>query len=180
MSPASQPLAAPQHLGCMRLQILGELEPVNTPARTEAQLRLEDFPYRLSDNVRFADLDINQHVNNASYASYFETSRVMLMKDRANGLSPEGLGWVMVRLDINFRTELHWPGTIELGLGVAKIGRTSVNFDQVVFSEGKCVASARAVNVLVDQATRKPVPLTDEIKANFRRWIRRGADPDAA
>ena len=33
--------------------------------------RLEDFPYRLTDNVRFADLDPNQHVNNAVYATYF-------------------------------------------------------------------------------------------------------------
>jgi len=171
-----QPLAAAQQLGCMGLQILGEGEPVNAPIRADAEPLLEDFPYRLSDNVRFADLDINQHVNNASYASYFETSRVTLMKDSANGLQPEGFGWVMVRLDINFRAELHWPGTIELGLGVAKIGRTSVSFDQVVFSEGRCVASARAVNVLVDQATRKPVPLTSEIRANFLRWLRRGYD----
>jgi acyl-CoA thioester hydrolase len=147
---------------------------VNAPIRTDAEPLLEDFPYRLSDNVRFADLDPNQHVNNAAYASYFETARVTLMKDGANGLSPEGFGWVMVRLDVNFRAELHWPGKIELGLGVAKIGRTSVSFDQVVFSEGKCVASARAVNVLVDQVTRKPVPLTSEIKANFQRWLRRG------
>ena len=63
-----------------------------------------------------------------------------------------------------------------LGLGVAKIGRTSVSFDQVVFSEGKCVASARAVNVLVDQKTRKPVALTDSIRTNFQRWLRRGYD----
>ena len=147
---------------------------MNAPIRADADPLLEDFPYRLSDNVRFADLDPNQHVNNAAYASYFETARVTLMKDGANGLSPEGSGWVMVRLDINFRAELHWPGKIELGLGVAKIGRTSVSFDQVVFSEGKCVASARAVNVLVDQVTRKPLPLTSGIKANFQRWLRRG------
>lgn len=149
---------------------------MNAPIRAEAEPLLEDFPYRLSDNVRFADLDINQHVNNASYASYFETSRVMLMKDAANGLQPEGFGWVMVRLDIHFRAELHWPGTIDLGLGVARIGRTSVNFDQVVFSEGRCVASARAVNVLVDQVTRKPATLTAEMRTNFRRWLRRGCD----
>lgn len=149
---------------------------MNASARTDAEPLLADFPYRLTDNVRFADMDINQHVNNASYAIYFETSRVTLMKDAANGLQPDGVGWVMVRLDINFRAELHWPGTIDLGLGVARIGRTSVSFDQVVFSQGKCVASARAVNVLVDQATRKPVALTPEIRANFQRWLRRGHD----
>ena len=150
---------------------------MNAPIRAEAEPLLEDFPYRLTDNVRFADMDINQHVNNASYASYFETSRVTLMKDAANGLQPAGFGWVMVRLDINFRAELHWPGTIDLGLGVAKIGRTSVSFDQVVFSEGKCIASARAITVLIDDVTRKPAPLTPELKAKFAPWIRRGVDP---
>ena len=151
---------------------------MNAPLRSDAVPRLEDFPYQLSDNVRFADLDPNQHVNNAVYASYFETGRVTLVKDRSYGLMPEGLGWVLVRLDMHFRAELHWPGQIEMGLGLAKFGRTSVTFDQVVFSEGKCVASAQATTVLIDEATRKPVPLTSEIKANFQRWIRRGIDPN--
>ena len=150
---------------------------MNAPLRPDATPRLEDFPYRLSDNVRFADLDPNQHVNNAVYATYFETGRVTLMKDLSYGLMPEGLGWIMVRIDIHFRAELHWPGQIELGLGVAKFGRTSVSFDQVVFSEGKCVASARAITVLIDEVTRKPVPLTPELKAKFAPWIRRGVDP---
>ena len=150
---------------------------MNAPLRPDATPRLEDFPYRLSDNVRFADLDPNQHVNNAVYATYFETGRVTLMKDHSYGLMPEGLGWIMVRIDIHFRAELHWPGRIELGLGVTKFGRTSVSFDQVVFSEGKCVASARAITVLIDDVTRKPVPLTPELKAKFSPWIRRGVDP---
>ena len=149
---------------------------MNAPARLDSTPRLEDFPYRLSDNVRFADLDPNGHVNNAVYATYFETGRVTLVKDRSNGLMPPGLGWIMVRIDIHFRAELHWPGKIELGLGVVKFGRTSVTFEQVVFSEGRCVASAQAVTVLIDEATRKPTPLTPEIIANFQRWIRHGLD----
>jgi acyl-CoA thioester hydrolase len=147
---------------------------VNAPLTSDATPRLEDFPYRISDNVRFADLDPNQHVNNAVYATYFETGRVTLMKDRSSGLMPEGFGWIMVRLDIHFRAELRWPGTIEMGLGVTKFGRTSVTFDQVVFSEGKCVASAQAVTVLIDEAARKPTPLTAEIVRNFQPWRRRG------
>ncbi len=149
---------------------------MNAAARPDSTPRLDDFPYRLTDNVRFGDLDPNQHVNNAVYATYFETGRVTLMKDRSYGLMPEGVAWVMVRLDIHFRAELRWPGTIELGLGVAKFGRTSVTFDQVVFSQGRCVASAQSVTVLIDAATRQPMPLTAEITANFQRWLRRGID----
>jgi acyl-CoA thioester hydrolase len=63
-----------------------------------------------------------------------------------------------------------------MGLGVAKFGRTSVTFDQVVFSEGRCVASAQSVTVLIDESTRKPTPLTAEIIENFQRWLRRGID----
>ena len=149
---------------------------MNAPARLNPTPRLEDFPYRLNDNVRFGDLDPNQHVNNAVYATYFETGRVTLMKDRSLGLVPEGLAWIMVRLDIHFRAELRWPGTIDLGLGVTNIGRTSVTFEQVVFSEGKCVASAAAVTVLIDDLTRKPTPLTENLIRSFRPWLKRGAD----
>ena len=149
---------------------------MNAPARLDPTPRLEDFPYRLSDNVRFGDLDPNQHVNNAVYATYFETGRVTLMKDRSLGLMPEGLAWIMVRLDIHFRAELRWPGTIDLGLGVTKLGRTSVTFEQVVFSAGQCVASAQAVTVLIDDLTRKPTPLTENLIRSFRPWLKRGAD----
>jgi len=149
---------------------------VNAPTRVDPTPRLEDFPYRLTDNVRFADLDPNQHVNNAVYASYFETGRVTLMKDRSYGLMPPGLAWIMVQLDIHFRAELRWPGQIEMGLGLVKFGRTSVTFDQVVFSGGKCVASAQAVTVLIDEASRKPMPLTAEIVRNLQPWLRRGVN----
>ena len=149
---------------------------MNAPTHLDATPQLEDFPYRLTDNVRFADLDPNQHVNNAVYATYFETGRVTLMKDRSFGLMPEGLAWIMVRLDMHFRAELKWPGIIEMGLGVSKFGRTSVTFDQVVFSAGKCVASAQSVNVLIGETSRKPTPLTAGIIENFQRWRRRGID----
>jgi acyl-CoA thioester hydrolase len=149
---------------------------VNAPLHSDTMPRLEDFPHRISDNVRYADLDPNQHVNNAVYATYFETGRVTLMKDRGHGLIPEGLSWMMVRLDMHFRAELRWPGTIEMGLGLVKFGRTSVTFDQVVFSEGRCVASAQSVSVLIDEATHKPSPLTAEIVRNFQPWLRRGVN----
>jgi acyl-CoA thioester hydrolase len=59
---------------------------------------------------------------------------------------------------------------------VAKFGRTSVTFDQAVFSQGKCVASAQSVNVLIGESSRKPTALSAEIIENFQRWRRRGID----
>src|SRR6195952_2465083 len=140
--------------------------PVNAPARLNSVPQLADFPFRVTDNVRFADLDPNQHVNNAVYASYFETGRVTLIKDRSYGLMPQGLGWMMVRLDMHFRAELRWPNVIEMGLGLEKFGRPSVTFEQVVFCGARCVASAKSTSVMIDEVSHKPTPLTAEIVRN--------------
>ncbi|MCB1411942.1 MAG: acyl-CoA thioesterase [Xanthobacteraceae bacterium] len=148
---------------------------MNAPSRIQSAPRLENYPLRLADNVRFGDLDVNGHVNNAVYASYFETGRVILVRDPARGLTPPGAAWVMVRLDTHFRAELHWPGTIETGLGVLRLGNSSVLFEQVVFSEGRCVASAHATTVMIDAKTRKPIPLSPEVRANFKPWMMRDA-----
>jgi acyl-CoA thioester hydrolase len=158
----------------VKLSVRLEIQDVNAPTRAPAPL-LDDYPFRLSDNVRFADLDPNQHVNNAVYSSYFETSRVMLTKDQTYGLTPDGLTWVLARLDIHFRAELHWPGTIELGTGIAKVGRTSLTFAQVVFSEGKCIASAHSTTVMVGLANRQPTVIPPEVIEKMQPWMMRGA-----
>ncbi len=139
-------------------------------APTRPTFRLDDFPFRLTDNVRYGDLDPNKHVNNAVYATYFETSRVTLLRSGDRGLMPKGLSWMLVRLAIDFRAEMHWPGSFDLGIGVTRFGRTSATFAQAVFAGGICTASAEAVMVLVDAATRKPTPLTADIVARLQPW----------
>ena len=146
---------------------------MNAPIRQTLGLKLEDYPFRLTDNVRYGDLDPNKHVNNAVYATYFETSRVTLLRSGDRGLMPKGLSWMLVHLAIDFRAEMHWPGSFELGIGVSKLGRTSARFAQAVFASGTCTASAEAVTVLVDATTRKPTPLTPEIIERFQPWLLR-------
>jgi acyl-CoA thioester hydrolase len=52
----------------------------------------------------------------------------------------------------------------------------------VVFSNGTCIASATSVGVLLDEATRRPAPLTAEVIEKFRPWHKRGIEvaPPAA
>jgi acyl-CoA thioester hydrolase len=146
---------------------------VNLQSPSKPVLRLEDYPYWLMDNVRYGDLDPNHHVNNATYSTYFETGRVSLIRNPEFGLMPKGLSWVLAHLAIDFKAEVHWPGTVEFGLAVSRIGRTSVTYDQVVFYNDQCAASALSVTVLVDEQTRKPVPLTEDIITKFQLWLRR-------
>ena len=90
---------------------------------------------------------------------------------RRRGLMPPGLLWTLAQITIDYRGEMNWPGSVEVCIGAASLGRTSAVFEQALFYEGKCAATARAVNVLIDSTTRRPTPITDDIRANFARWM---------
>ena len=128
---------------------------------------LEQFPGRTRDIIRFGDLDPQGHVNNTVFATFFETGRVAFLREPGNALSPPGTTSVLARLDINFLRELHWPGAVEIGTGVAEIGRSSFTFLQAIFHEGACAATARATMVMIDAATRRSRPLPAEAIARL-------------
>jgi acyl-CoA thioester hydrolase len=150
------------------LEILSLNDPSGTtPARTLPHL--EDFPGRTTDIIRFGDLDPQGHVNNTVFATYFETGRVMLLREPGNELGAAGATTVLARLDINFLKELHWPGTVEIGTGTTHIGRSSYSFLQAIFHAGECAATATATMVMIDAQTRRARPLPEEVVARLEK-----------
>lgn len=136
--------------------------------------RLEDFPIRVSDIVRFGDLDHQRHVNNAVFATYFESGRVGLIYDTENGLQVAGATSVVASLEIDFLGELHWPGTVEIGTAVDEIGRSSYRFVHALFHAGACAATGRTTMVLIDRESRRARPLPPELIARLRGLMRGG------
>ncbi len=150
------------------LEILSLNDPsAGKPARVIP--RLEDFPGRTHDIIRFGDLDPQGHVNNTIFATFFETGRVTLLRAPGNPLNPPDATSVLARLDINFLKELHWPGQVEIGTAIAEIGRTSYTFAQAVFHDGVCAATARATMVMIDGKTRRSRPLPEDVLARLER-----------
>ena len=133
--------------------------------------RIEDFPIRVSDIIRFADMDRQGHVNNAVYPTYFETGRVLRIYDPEDGLQIEGCTTVLARIEIDFLKELRWPGTVEIGTGIAEIRRSSYVFTQAIFHDGACSARARSTMVLIDRASRKARPLPPDLVARLNRLL---------
>jgi acyl-CoA thioester hydrolase len=120
---------------------------------------LEQFPGRTDDIIRFGDLDPQGHVNNTVFATYFETGRVTLLRGPSDLLNPPGATSVLAQLDIRFLREMHWPGTVDIGTGVLKVGRSSFTLAQGLFSKGHLAAAAEATIVMVDKETRRSTPL---------------------
>jgi acyl-CoA thioester hydrolase len=130
----------------------------------ETHRTLESYPSRTAADIRFADLDRQGHVNNAVFATFSEVGRVAFMYDPQRPLAPEGLGFVIARLAIDFRAELFWPGTVEIGTGVLRIGRSSFTLAQGMFNDGRLVATTEATIVMIDKETRRSTPLPPQTR----------------
>ncbi len=139
-----------------------------SPASARAAPLPDDFPHRAMEIVRLGDLDHQNHVNNAVFATYFETGRVHFMRDVFGGLRFGDRNFVVARLEINYLRELHWPGTLEVCTGVERIGGSSVTYAQATFHEGICAASGRTTMVFIDRNTRRSTPMTDDILERLR------------
>jgi acyl-CoA thioester hydrolase len=135
------------------------------------QPRLSDYPHRITEIIRYGDLDPQGHVNNAVFATYFESGRVAVFRQPDLGIGVPGGTFVLVRAEIDFRKELRWPGNVEVGTAVAEFGRSSFVMRQAVFRDDICAATGRATLVLLDTATRRSRPLPDDVKSRLSRWM---------
>lgn len=133
---------------------------------------LEAYPLHAVDTLRYGDTDRQGHVNNAVFATFCETGRVAFLYDPERLRMPPESGFVLARLVIDFRAEVTWPGTVEIGTRVSGIGRSSFQMAQGLFQHGRCVATAENVVVLVDETTRRSRPLTEDIVQALERYRR--------
>jgi acyl-CoA thioester hydrolase len=122
-------------------------------------IKLEDYPVQSFDRLRYSDADRLGHVNNAVFSTLLETGRVDILYDPAAPLAEPGTAFVIARLVLDFRSEITWPGTIRIGTRVASIGRSSVRFEQAIFQDDRCAATAETIIVLMDEETRRSKPL---------------------
>jgi acyl-CoA thioester hydrolase len=84
--------------------------------------------------------------------------------------------FVIAKLVLEFRAEMHWPGTVEIGTGVERIGRSSVTLTQALFVRDCCVAVAESIVALMSTVTRQSMLLPAETAAALRAFARPNCD----
>lgn len=126
----------------------------------------ENYTTWIRDVIRYNDLDPNGHVNNVAVCTFFEDGRVMFRDRHFKGQVENVLtGFVLARYTIEYHRPLEFPGSVDVGTTITRIGRSSYTFGQAVFRGEDCAATAEAVQVRIDPKTGRSMPLSDEFKA---------------
>ncbi len=133
-------------------------------------LKYEDFPLRTYDKVRYGDTDRQGHVNNANFSTFLETGRTEVLYHPDFPVLDEGVTFVIASLKLDFLREVLWPGEVQIGTGVLRMGRSSIRLLQQLFQNGECVAKAETVIVQVDGVNKQGTPLTEAAREVLLKW----------
>ncbi|TDD72131.1 acyl-CoA thioesterase [Actinomadura rubrisoli] len=131
-------------------------------------LHWENIPTRWHDN------DVYGHVNNVVHYSLMDTVINQWLIGTA-GFDPLKAPSVALCVESHcaYKAEVSFPDTIQVGLRVGKLGRTSVRWEAVLgrVSDGTVIAEGHFVHVFVDRETRDPVEIPESLRAEMRKLL---------
>ncbi len=127
------------------------------------------YPFHCTIEPRFADLDVNQHINNVAMAGILEDGRVRF--NRACDYYRRMIrGTSMVAsIGIEFLGQGLYPEPLAMAVGFTRVGNSSFTLDQLVTQQGRPIVHARVVLVCVD-AEGAAVALPDAFRDHAAGW----------
>ncbi|MET0605519.1 MAG: thioesterase family protein [Beijerinckiaceae bacterium] len=134
----------------------------------------EDYVVFRTITTRFLDNDVYGHVNNSVYYSYFDTTVSGWLWEQGLVVPQQSsIVGLTVSSSCDYFDSLEFPGTIETGLRVDRIGSSSVRYGVGVFKRGASQAAAQGqfTHVYVDGG-RRPVPLPAALRDGLLRLVR--------
>ena len=138
----------------------------------DAQSSRADFAFRLPITTRWADNDVYGHVNNVEYYAFFDTViNTWLIREGGLDIHRGPVIGLCAESHCVFHAALEFPDTVECGVRVGRLGRSSVRYELALFGGNSDAAAADGwfVHVFVDRETRRPAALPDGIRAALER-----------
>jgi acyl-CoA thioester hydrolase len=126
------------------------------------------YPHRALITTRWKDNDVYGHVNNVEYYSFFDTViNQYLIAEGGLDIAAGTVIGVCAESHCSYHGPLAFPGTVDAGLRVGHLGRSSVRYEIELREHGAGEAAAEGwfVHVFVDRESRRPVAIPDRLRS---------------
>jgi acyl-CoA thioester hydrolase len=130
-----------------------------------------DYPHRRAIPTRWKDNDVYGHVNNVEYYSYFDTViNAWLIEAGGLDIHRGPVIGLCAESHCAFHAPLAFPETVEAGLRVGHLGRSSVRYEIGLFrADAQPAATGWFVHVFVDRDSRRAVDIPAPIRTALER-----------
>ncbi|MDP6363366.1 MAG: thioesterase family protein [Candidatus Poseidoniia archaeon] len=126
------------------------------------------WPVSVEFPVHWGDMDSFGHVNNAVYLTWFESARIAYFREiRQEIATPDGVGPILAHMEIDYHLPVEYPDTVRCEATVTSLGNSSYRMAYRLHSDalGAVAAEGDSVVVMIDYATDRSVPLSDELRS---------------
>ena len=142
----------------------------STSEKTSGAPQRTDYSFFERITLRYADNDANGHVNNAQYYSFFDTGVEGYLRQHGlrEPLSAQ-VRTLVVASSCRYYSEIAFPGNIDIGVKVARVGNSSIHYDIAIFrDDGSPEAAAQGTFTIVcaSKETGRPVSVPDAFRAH--------------
>ena len=125
------------------------------------------FDHVTSVTTRWSDNDMYGHLNNAVYYELFDSAinAWLITGGVADTMEGSELG-VVVESGCRFFAELAYPGGLDVGVRVERLGRSSITYALGLFAADRDEVAALGhwVHVYIDRDSRTPVPIPAKVR----------------
>lgn len=124
--------------------------------------------------VRFRDVDMLGHVNNAVYLTYFEEGRKKFFYDHMRERDDEGFNFILARAECDYKIALTLESRPVLTLWIGRVGSKSFTFCYRIAEEGlpdRVYAEGATAMVAYDYAAKRSVPVRPSLRASLERFL---------
>ena len=124
-------------------------------------------PFRTNVSPRWADQDLNGHVNHAAVVTLLEESRILWRSGMPGHPWPAGAPTVVAAIELNYRRPVTHGEDLTVDLWVTRIGSSSFTLNCAATQSGLPAVDGHMVLVSVSPETGAPRPL----EGPARRWL---------
>lgn len=122
-------------------------------------MALTEFRCITRFRVPFCDVDMLQHVNNASYVVWVETLRCIYFAEVLKESLASANGMILARLEFDYEQPLDYREEVAVGCRISRIGRKSFDIEHEIWSETRQIRAARGLSAMVayDYAAKESI-----------------------
>ena len=138
------------------------------PNKQPPQAVAKKLIHTIQLQVRWGDMDIFGHVNNANYFRYLEQARIAWFETIGAPSGNVGHGPILVAAACNFRIPIVYPATVEVRTYVKSLGRSSIPMYQEIVDANNpstLYADGDSTIVWIDYQRGKSEMLPEELRA---------------
>jgi acyl-CoA thioester hydrolase len=123
------------------------------------------YGFATVENLRFADLDANGHINNGSFIELLENARVSYLRKIVRSGLPR-FRMVIGRIEADFKRQMFFPGSATACARVIEAHERKCVIGQGLFDgEGHCTAVQRVIMVSLNEETHRSTPFEPDVRA---------------